>query len=133
MSQKRPVNCFEWVEELFPFKEDFIKNYDENSNKRYFLEVDVEHSKNLHNLHNDLLLLPKRKKIKKCKKLVCDFCDKKNYVVHVNTLKQALNQGLILKKGQKVIQSNQKALTYIDMNTELRKKQKKILKRISLR
>ena len=63
MSQKRPVNCFEWVEELFPFKEDFIKNYDENSNKRYFLEVDVEHPKNLHNLHNDLLLLPERKKI----------------------------------------------------------------------
>ena len=103
MSQKRPVNCFEWVEELFPFKEDFIKNYDENSNKRYFLEVDVEHPKNLHNLHNDLLLLPERKKIKKCKELVCDFCDKKNYVVHANTLKQALNHGLILKKGQKVI------------------------------
>ena len=31
MSQKRPVNGFEWVEGLFQFKEDFIKNYDENS------------------------------------------------------------------------------------------------------
>ena len=31
MSQKLSVNAFEWVEELFQFKEDFIKNYDENS------------------------------------------------------------------------------------------------------
>ena len=27
MSQKRPVNSFEWVEELSRFNEDFIKNY----------------------------------------------------------------------------------------------------------
>ena len=27
MSQKRPVNGFEWVEELSQFNEDFIKNY----------------------------------------------------------------------------------------------------------
>ena len=31
MSQKLPVNGFEWVEELSQFKKDFIKNYDENS------------------------------------------------------------------------------------------------------
>ena len=36
------------------FKEYFIKNYDEDSNKGYFLEVDVEYPKNLHNLHSDL-------------------------------------------------------------------------------
>ena len=45
MSQKLPVNGFEWVEELSQFKEDFIKNYDEDSNKGYFLEVDVEYPK----------------------------------------------------------------------------------------
>ena len=45
MSKKLPVNGFEWVENLSPFKEDFIKNYDEDSNKGYFLEVDVEHPK----------------------------------------------------------------------------------------
>ena len=47
ISQKLPVNGFEWVEELSQFKEDFIKNYDEDSNKGYFLEVDVEHPKNI--------------------------------------------------------------------------------------
>ena len=51
---------------------------------------------------------------------------KKNYVVHIRSLKQALNHGLILKKVYRVIQFNQEAWLkpYIDMNTELRKKVK---------
>ena len=64
MSQKLPVNCFKWVEELSKFDERFIKDYDENSNKRYVLEVDVEYPKMLFNLHSDLSFLPKRNKIK---------------------------------------------------------------------
>ena len=98
MSQKLPVNGFEWVEDLSQFKEDFIKNYDENSDKGYFLEVDVEYPKNLFSVHSNLPFLPERKKIGKCNKLVCDFHDKKNYVVHIKALKQALNDELILKK-----------------------------------
>ena len=46
------------------FSEPFIKNYDENSDKGYFLEVDVEYPKKLFNLHRDLPFLPERKKIK---------------------------------------------------------------------
>ena len=42
MSQKLPANDFEWVEELSVFGESFIKNYDENINKGYILEVDVK-------------------------------------------------------------------------------------------
>ena len=65
-------------------------------------------------------------KINKCKKLVCNLYDKKNYVVHIRSLKQALNHGLILKKVHRVIQFNQEAWLkpYIDMNTELRKQAK---------
>ena len=48
--------------------------------------------------HSDLPFLPERKKIEKCNQLVCDFHEKKNYVVHIKALKQALNHGLILKK-----------------------------------
>ena len=33
MFQKLPVDGFEWVENLSQFKEDFIKNYDKNSDK----------------------------------------------------------------------------------------------------
>ena len=66
-------------------------------------------------------------KIDKCKKLVCNLYDKEIYVVHIRSLKQALNHGLISKKVHRVIQFNQEAWlkTYIDMNTELRKKDKK--------
>ena len=31
MSQKLPVNGFQWVENTSPFHEDFIKNYNEDS------------------------------------------------------------------------------------------------------
>ena len=59
---------------------------------------------------------------------------KKNYVVHIRSLKQALNHGLILKNIHRVIQFNQKAWlkAYIDMNTELRKQAKNDLKKTSL-
>ena len=43
----------------------FIKNYDEDSDKGYTLEVDVEYPKNLLNLYGDLPFLAERKKIKK--------------------------------------------------------------------
>ena len=47
MSQKLLVNGFKWVENLSKFNEDLNKKYDENSNTRYFLEVDVEYPKHL--------------------------------------------------------------------------------------
>ena len=52
-------------------------------------------------------------KIDKCEKLVCNLRNKKKYVVHIRSLKQALDHGLKLKKVQ--------LKPYIDMNTELRK------------
>ena len=48
MSQKLSVDGFKWKENISKFNEDFIKNYDEDSNKGYILEVDVEYPKNLH-------------------------------------------------------------------------------------
>ena len=127
MSQKLPGNGFEWVEVLSKFVDRFIKNYDENGDKGYFLEADVEYLKNVFNIHSDLPFLPERKKIEKCKKLVCNIHDKESYVVHIRALKQALNHGLILKKVHRVIQFNQEAWLkpYIDMNTKLRTEGKK--------
>ena len=65
--------------------------------------------------------------INKCSKLACNLYDKNNYVVHIRSLKQALDHGLILKKVYRVIQFNEEAWLkkYIDMNTELRKHVKK--------
>ena len=126
MCQKLQVNGFEWVKKLSKFDECFLKNQDENSDKGYFLGVDVEYSKHLFSFHSNLPFLPERKKIEKCNKFICDFHDKKNYVVHLKTLKQSLNHGLMLKKVHRVIQFNQKAWLkpYIDMNTKLRKEAK---------
>ena len=61
MCEKLPVNGLKWVEDLSQFNEDFIKNYDETSNKGYFVEVDVEYPKNLFNSHKDLSYLAERK------------------------------------------------------------------------
>ena len=62
-------------------------------------------------------------KIDKCKKLVCNSCNKKKYVVHIRSLKQSLDHGLKLEKVHRIIEFTQKAWlkTYIEMNTELRK------------
>ena len=123
MSQKLPVNNFKWVKDTSKINEEFIKNYDENNKKGYILEVDVKYQRKLHDSHSDLPFLPKRTKIDKCKKLVCNLRNKNKHVIHIKSLKQALNHGLKLKKVHRIIEFNQKAWLkpYIDMNTELRK------------
>ena len=62
-------------------------------------------------------------KIDKCKKLVCNLRNKEKYVVHIRSLKQALDHGLKFKKVHRIIEFNQEAWLkpYIDMNAELRK------------
>ena len=124
MSQKLPVNKFEWIEDTSQFNEDFIKN--EESNEGYFLEVDVQCPEKLHELHNNLPFLPERIKLEKIEKLVANLHDKTEYVIHIRNLKQALNHELILKKVHRVIKFNQKAWLklYIEMNTKLRQKTK---------
>ena len=46
-SEPQPVNGFEWLEDLSKIDEDFIQNYDKDSDKGYNLEVDVEYPKHL--------------------------------------------------------------------------------------
>ena len=77
MSQRLPVNGFKWVKNVSKIDEDFIKNYDEDSDKGYILEVDIEYPKELHELHSDLPFLSERMKINKCGKLACNMYDKK--------------------------------------------------------
>ena len=85
--------------------------------------MDVKYLKRLHELHSDLPFLSERMEVNNCKKLVCSLFNKKKYVAHINALKQALNDGLKVKKIHRVIEFNQKEWLkpYIDMNTELRK------------
>ena len=126
MSQKLPKNGFKWINNVTEIDEEFVKNYDEDNDEGCILEVDVKYPKKLHDLHSDLPFLHKRMKIDKCKKLVCNLRNKKKYVVHTKSLKQALNHGLKLKKIYRIIEYNQEAWLkpYIDMNTKLRKEAK---------
>ena len=122
MSQKLPVNGFKWINDVTKIDEEFIKKYNEDNDKGHILEVGIKYPKKLHDLHSDLPFLPERMEIDKCKKLVCNLRNKKKYVVHIRSLKQALNHGFKFKKVQRIIELNKKASLkpYIDMNTELR-------------
>ena len=128
MSQELPVDSFEWfeVEDILSINEKLnwfiklMKNYDEESDKRYILEANIEYLKNLHDIHSDLSFLPERMKINKCNKHVCNLYD-------IRTLKQALGHGQVLKNVHRIITFNQKPWLkpYIDMNTKLKSKSKK--------
>ena len=86
----------------------------------------MEYSKKLWSSHKELPFLPERRKLEKVEKLVCSVEDKEKYVMHIRALKQALNNGLKLKKVHRVIRFMQKAWLkpYIDMNNKLRKEAK---------
>ena len=73
-------------------------------------------------LHSDLPFLHKRKKSRKCNKLLCNIYDKENYVVHIRALKQALKSWINTKNVHKAFQFNQEAWlkSYVRMNTKLR-------------
>ena len=82
----------------------------------------MHYPKNLHRVHSDLPFLPERKKINKCSKLINTLHDKKNYVIRIRALKQALDHGLKLTKVHKVVELKPEAWLkpYINMSTRLR-------------
>ena len=125
MSQKLPVNGFMWYNNyLSNFSKELIKNYNENSDEGYLLEVYVEYQKNYRVLIKTYHFYQKEKN-KKVEKRACSIEDEEKYVIHIRALKQALNCGLKLKKYT-VIKFQQKTWLkpYIDMNTKLRKEAK---------
>ena len=84
--------------------------------------MDVKYPKRLLELHSDLPFLSEQMEVNKCKKLACNLFNKKKYVAHINTLKQALNHGLKFKKFHRVIEFNQKE--WLKPYIELRKEAK---------
>lgn len=125
MSRPLPYKNFKWVE---PLTEEFILNYNEDSDIGYTLEVDLEYPKHLHDLHNDYPLAPEKytPKGSACDKLCGTFFDKKDYVIDIRNLKFYLQKGLLLKKVSRVVQYNQKKWLkeWIDLNTNFRKEAK---------
>ena len=83
MSQKVPVNRFEWIEDTSQFNKDSIKTYNEENDDGYFLEVAIDYPEKLHELHDDLPFLPERMKIEKVGELVTNLHDKTEYAIHI--------------------------------------------------
>ena len=92
MSNKLPVNNFEWIKDTW-INENFIENYNEESDEEYFVEVDVHFLEKLHDLYNYLQILLERIKFENVEKLLANLHDKTDYLIHIRNLKQELNHG----------------------------------------
>ena len=115
MSKKLPTGGFKWMtkEEL-----DSWRSYP------CILEVDLEYSKELHDLHNEYPLAPERLMTNGVKKLIPNLNDKKKYIIHYESLKQCERLGLKITKIHRGIKFEESdwMKPYINLNTELRAK-----------
>ena len=80
------------------FTPDEIRRLVKRGSKGYLLEVDVKHSKELHDLHNDFPFVCEKMKINKVEKLVPNLYNKKKYEIHIRALDQALKHGWFLRR-----------------------------------
>ena len=92
MSQPLPTGRFRWVD----INPNAIRKLAKCEDKGYLLEVDVSYPRDLHDSHNDLPFMCERMKIGGIEKLVPNLHNKKNYVIHIQALNQALAHGLVL-------------------------------------
>ena len=124
-----------------------MNKYTSNSSKRCILEVDLEYSRELRELHNDYPLAVDKIEIKRemvseyqlkiadlynipignVRKLVSNVLDKEKYVLHYKNLQLYLRLGLKLKKTRRVLEFNQTQWLkpYIEFNTQKRIEEEK--------
>ena len=118
MSQPLPTRGFKWTD----VNRNEISELAPRTDKGHLLEVDVSYPKELHNPHNDLPFMCERMEINGVGKLVANLRDKKNYVIHIQGLNQALQHGLRLDRIHQAIEFEQSPWlkTYIDFIIQLR-------------
>lgn len=127
MSQKLPISDFSFLtsSEIENFQ---INQYNDESSYGYILEVDLEYPNSIHDSHNYLPFCPENKIPPggKIKKLITDLSNKENYRIHIKKLQLCLEQGLILRKINKVLKFKQSSWLepYITLNTNHRKNSK---------
>lgn len=132
MTQSLPISNFEWIEE-FQSKSveeviSMVNDTPNNSEVGYMLEVDLQYPTYLHNLHNDYPFCCEHMRIGDTdeKKLILSLTDKRNYVLHYETLKLALANGLKLTAVHRCLKFKQSNWLecYIMLNTHERAKSK---------
>ena len=118
MSQPLPTGGFCWVD-VGKYE---ISELATRTDKGYVLVVDVSYPRELHDSHYDLPFMCERMMINGVGKLVANLKDKKNYVIHIKALDQALQHGLVLDRVHRAMKFDQLPWlkTYIDFNTKLR-------------
>ena len=111
MSQYLPISNFKWVKNINQLEQKLMR-IKSNSSTGYLLEVDLEYPQELHDIRNDYPLAPEKINITKewlsdyclkiasahnittrtVKKLVPNFMNKNNYVIHYRNLQQVRNE-----------------------------------------
>ena len=125
MEKPLPKGGFRWLNEC-EMKDLNLDQLTEDSPKGYLYEVDLEYPEEIHDVHKDLPFCPEHSTPprSKQKKLMTTLFDKKNYVIHYMYLKQALENGLILKKIHAILEFDQEPWLkkYVDLNSQLRQR-----------
>ncbi|KAG8265999.1 hypothetical protein J6590_108378 [Homalodisca vitripennis] len=127
MCKCMPKDGFHWLSESEIRNFNVLSISDDNP-LGYIVECDVGYPSYLHEHHDDLPFFSEKKCPPKSKfpKLLTTLWDKDFYVCHYMNLKQALENGLVLKRIHRVLAFNQSAWlkSYIMFNTEKRKQAK---------
>ena len=120
-----------------------ILNTPDNSDIGYFIEVDLIYPNNIKEITKNFPCAPMNKKIDpdnfidfmkvikpdtyiQTKKLICDWSDKKNYLIHYRMLKFYIRHGMVVDKVHNIISFKQSKWLekYISFNTQKRNKAK---------
>lgn len=125
MMRSLPIDGYQWCNDNF--NADDILKMSDDSPIGYIFEVDLDYPIEFHDKHKDYPFCGENQIVpntKNDRKLLLTLFNKRNYVIHYQMLKEALRQGLILKKIHKSLKFAQSAWLkpYIMLNTELRTK-----------
>ena len=131
-----PDKYWKWLDEIL--------NTPDDSEIGYFLEVDLKYPDNIKQKTKYFPFCPENKKINpnkyneymntikpenytKSKKLICDWTDKENYLIHYRMLKFYVKHGMIIVKIHGIISFKQSKWleSYISFNTQKRNRAKK--------
>ncbi|KAK5647058.1 hypothetical protein RI129_005522 [Pyrocoelia pectoralis] len=123
MTEYLPHSGFRWLNEIE------IQNFNvfdigDEDDLGYVLEVDLHYPQHLHCCHNDLPFCPENITPPNStqSKLIPNFCDKNEYIIHYRNLKQCLDHGLIVNRVHRILEFRQSPWLkqYINLNTKMR-------------
>ena len=102
MTQPLPYGGFEWLTNVDDYFNFDISNH---SPVGYILEVDLDYPEEIHDTHSDLPFCSEHSKPSGSiqEKLLTTLLPNRKYVLHYRVLKQALVNGLKLKKIHRVL------------------------------